>query len=139
MKSWKSRLVLLVATAILVQAVSGTNCKCSGSSANLSTAVPNILLLSDSIGATGTGYMTNVVNMLGPNSAAAGSGKTGSALVQHSGGGWTGMGGYCGTSFGVVECSKPWLGAAKFNVVRFEVYSVACFSEKDKHLSSHAE
>jgi hypothetical protein len=46
-------------------------------------------------------------------------GTVGNALVQHSGGGWTGMKGYCGTSIGVVACGKPWLSETKFDVIHF--------------------
>ena len=86
-----------------------TNCsaECSGAPTPLNETIPNVLLVSDSIGAAGTGYFTNVVNMLGWNeSDVTGGGLVGNAQVQHSG--FTSLKGFCGTSFGVLACAKQW-------------------------------
>jgi hypothetical protein len=101
-----------------------TNCSklCSGKPLPLSTSVPNVLLVSDSIGSGGTGYLTNTVAMLGPsNSSVTGAGTIGNAFVQHSGTNWTALHGYCGTSIGVVACAKPWLAGqqTKFDVIHW--------------------
>jgi hypothetical protein len=86
----------------------------------LNTSIPNVLLVSDSIGASGTGYMTNVQAMLQPSaSSVTGGGEVGNAMVQHSGANWTGIKGYCGTSFGVTACGAPWLGDTKWDVIHW--------------------
>jgi len=95
------------------------NCshECTSSLQNMSTEVPNVLLLSDSIGAEGSGYFTNVVAILGPSaSAVTGGGTIGNAKVQHIGGYGTGI---CGTSYGVVSCMDKWLGQGGWDVIHF--------------------
>ena len=89
---------------------------CAGGPVPLNTSIPNVLLVSDSIGANGSGYHTNVIAMLEPDaSTVTGGGPVGNAMVQHSGGGWTGIKGYCGTSFGVAACGPQWLGQSKWD------------------------
>lgn len=53
----------------------------------------NVLLLGDSIAATGTGYYDNVYNKLEANVATVSNPRM-----------YPQGGGYCGTSFGVVAC-----------------------------------
>lgn len=92
--------VLLALSPILgatasAQHSDGNNCSssCSCNVADgcfagpLNTSIPNVMLLSDSIGATGSGYFTNVKALLGPsNSAITGAGVVGNAFVHHTGG-----------------------------------------------------
>ena len=90
----------------------------------LNTTVPNVLLVSDSIGAAGSGYLLNVAEMLnGGASEETGGGAIGNAFVQHSGDNWTGIHGYCGTSIGVAACASAWLSGARaaggFDVIHF--------------------
>jgi|EP01047_Picozoa_sp_COSAG01_P018571 hypothetical protein len=76
-------------------------CTCTvedGCGGELSAALPNVMLLSDSIGANKSGYFTNVRALLGANGdPVTGAGAVGNAVVHH-------VGGYgrkiCGTSFG---------------------------------------
>ena len=79
---------------------------CTSIPAPLNETVPNVLLLGDSISGVGTGYLTNVQDMLGPSSSTTrGGGLLGNAFVQ------TGPSygkNYCGTSFGVIDCAKSW-------------------------------
>jgi hypothetical protein len=103
------------------------NCtlRCAGAPLPLNRTVPNVLLVSDSIGASGSGYLDNVAQMLnGGASETTGGGAVGNAFVQHSGANWTGISGYCGTSIGVAACAAPWLrgvvgGAGGFDVIHF--------------------
>ena len=56
---------------------------CASLAAPLNTTVPNVLIISDSIGGEGTGYLTNVQAMLGPSSSnVTGGGFIGNAEVQ---------------------------------------------------------
>ena len=69
-------------------------------------SVPNVLLVGDSISGVGTGYLTNVQEMLGPSaSTSRGGGPFGNAFVQS---GPSYGKNYCGTSYGVVDCAKIW-------------------------------
>ena len=62
--------------------------------------MPNVMLLSDSIGANGSGYFTNLKALLGPNAdPVTGAGAAGNALVHHVGSYGKGI---CGTSFGAM-------------------------------------
>ena len=94
------------------------NCSqyCTGPPTSLNTSVPNVLLLSDSIGAHATGYYDNVRALLGPGDAELGGGALGNAQVQHTGAYGRGI---CGTSFGVVACADMWLGAGNWSVIHF--------------------
>jgi hypothetical protein len=74
--------------------------------APLNESVPNVLLVGDSISGVGTGYLTNVQDMLGPSaSTSRGGGPLGNAFVQS---GPSYGKNFCGTSYGVVECTKIW-------------------------------
>ena len=89
----------------------------------LSKTLPNIMLLSDSIGAMPMGYYTNVVALFGNSSSSVtGAGAVGNAKVHHSGG----MGKkICGTSFGPAACIDFWFSgggkspANKYDVIHF--------------------
>jgi hypothetical protein len=89
----------------------------------LSTTLPNVMLLSDSIGAMPMGYYTDVVSMFGNSSnPTTGAGRVGNAVVHHSGN----MGPkICGTSFGPAACVDFWFSGGgkhpenKFDVIHF--------------------
>jgi hypothetical protein len=89
-----------------------THCKtcctlaCTAIPAPFNQSVPNVLLVGDSISGVGTGYLTNVQEMLGPSaSTSRGGGPFGNAFVQS---GPSYGKNYCGTSYGVVDCAKIW-------------------------------
>jgi len=88
---------------------------CTGAPLALNSSVPNVLLLSDSIGARLTGYFDNVVRMLGPGDPETGGGVLGNAAVQHTGGYGKGI---CGTSFGALACADLWLGSGNWSVIQ---------------------
>ena len=122
--------VLSVAALSAIKPSPPENCslRCSGSPLPLNATVPNVLLMSDSIGAAGSGYLLNVADMLnGGASEETGGGAIGNAFVQHSGDNWTGLHGYCGSSIGVAACARPWLSglsgaggaAGGFDVIHF--------------------
>ena len=89
----------------------------------LSKTLPNIMLLSDSIGAMPMGYYTNVVALFGNSSSnSTGAGAVGNAVVHHTGN----MGKkICGTSFGPAACIDFWFSgggtspANKYDVIHF--------------------
>ena len=116
------RILSMVLLALVHSVIAQENCSamCSGGPLPLNATLPNVLLVSDSIGANGTGYYTNVRAMMGWSaSAVTGGGAVGNAAVQHSGAGWTAHKNYCGTSIGVIACAKQWLGTATFDVIHF--------------------
>ena len=83
-----------------------SQCQCDakdGCGGELSTTMPNVMLLSDSIGSRtdlGSGYFTNLKALLGPNAdPVTGAGAAGNALVHHVGSYGKGI---CGTSFGAM-------------------------------------
>ena len=87
--------------------------------APLNATVPNVLLFGDSISSSGSGYLTNVIAMLGPSpSTVTGGGAVGNAQVQpgpnfgHN---------YCGTSFGALTCIEGWItsGYTGWDVIHF--------------------
>lgn len=85
----------------------------------LNGTLPNVLLVGDSISGIGTGYLTNVQAMLGPsNSSVTGGGAVGNAAVQ-SGPGYGKN--WCGTSFGLLDCSREWVAAGHvgWDVIHF--------------------
>lgn len=94
------------------------NCsqQCTGPPMPLNISVPNVLLLSDSIGDTGSGYFLNVKAMVGAGSAVDAGGATGNGYVQHTGAYGKGI---CGTSFGALACADLWLGAGGWSVIHF--------------------
>ena len=89
----------------------------------LSTTLPSIMLLSDSIGVMPMGYYTNVVALFGySSSSVTGAGAVGNVEVYHS----RGMGKkICGTSFGPAACIDFWFSgggkspANKYDVIYF--------------------
>ncbi|KAJ1448416.1 hypothetical protein M885DRAFT_539246 [Pelagophyceae sp. CCMP2097] len=85
-------------------------CVCVASPGNLSTTLPNVLLVGDSISANGTGYLAHVQSQL-----------EGLAHVLPCGGvadnGALENKGLCGTSFGVDECAGDWLLNGKWDVI----------------------
>eukprot|EP01051_Picozoa_sp_SAG22_P005289 SAG22_NODE_309_length_12657_cov_34.643733_4_plen_277_part_00 len=115
---------LLFLHAGRAQAAAGNNCSlscecdaASGCGQPLSTVVPNVMLLSDSIGANGSGYFTNVKALLGANGdPVTGAGAVANAVVHHTGSYGAKL---CGTSFGSAACISTWFGGNKYNVIHF--------------------
>ena len=90
---------------------------CTPSISKRSATLPNVLSLSDSIGAPSSGYYTNLVALLGNSSdSISGAGAVGSAAVVHTGGYGKGI---CGTSYGVGACTPLWVGAGGWDVIHF--------------------
>ena len=82
------------------------NLSCTATPAPLNASVPNVLLVGDSISGVGTGYLTNVQDMLGPSaSTSKGGGPVGNAFVQS---GPSYGKNFCGTSYGMIDCTKIW-------------------------------
>lgn len=114
--------ILVAAAAAFTAAVPAAdpdpyNCsaQCTGAPQPLNASVPNVLLLSDSIGASHTGYCDNLRAMLGPGDAETGGGVLGNAKVQHTGAYGKGI---CGTSFGARACMDLWLGDGNWSVIQ---------------------
>ena len=124
-------LALVSATAVSSAPAPPNNCtaqcKCEATSGcsdlPMSQTLPNVLLMSDSIGANGSGYFTNVRALLGPSATAVmGAGAVGNAVVHHTGSYGRGI---CGSSFGNVACVDTWMarslqnGSKGFDVIHF--------------------
>ena len=110
-----------------VVACCAAECKCEASAGcsdlPMSNSLPNVMLMSDSIGALGSGYFSNVRALLGPSaSAVTGAGAVGNAVVHHTGSYGTAI---CGSSFGNASCVDTWMarsllnGSKGFDVIHF--------------------
>ena len=103
------------------------DCKCDAASGcsdlAMSKTLPNVMLMSDSIGANGSGYFTNVRALLGPSeSSVTGAGSVANAVVHHTGSYGNKI---CGSSFGNAACVDTWMarsladGNHGFDVIHF--------------------
>ena len=102
-------------TALILRCAAA--CVCGAGNLTWSDTLPNLLVVGDSISAPGTGYIETLNATLG-----------GLAHTVHSGTvadngrrlGDVGHKGYCGTSFGVLECVDVWLGGgSKWDAISF--------------------
>ena len=86
--------------------------------------------MSDSIGANGSGYFSNVRALLGSSqSAVTGAGEVANAVVHHTGSYGSKI---CGSSFGNAACVDTWMarsllnGSRGFDVIHFNWGALPC-------------